>query len=206
MRKDSKNKGFTIIEGLATLFIFMIAVTGLIALQQVANNGAHRSKRVTSAVGVGSYFIAQLKSEIGGWKTGDDFSPSNYPVNQYPMLTQILGTGAGGVENWVALDEDTFRVDPYLGHSDLDELSDSASQFCVNFMLSPLETIDSDPTNESVMVWRARVRVSWPKEGQFQPNEGWKDCNPTSVHSRVVANSTDEAIELVAFVSREFSQ
>ncbi|MDJ0762308.1 MAG: prepilin-type N-terminal cleavage/methylation domain-containing protein [Myxococcota bacterium] len=210
MNRTGHQTGFTLIEVMFSLLIFIVAVAGLVALQHASAKGSGRGKQLTTAVSAASFFQSQLKNEFAGWTQDADHPSSAFPVNRYPMLRKALANGLSGVgvDDWYALDADSFRIDGYMGHSDLDIISDATSHFCVNYLITPLEVPNAATFTESdIAVWKTRVRVSWTKAGQFDSSgNAWKNCVPDSVTDRLTTSFTDDAVELVAVVTREFAR
>ena len=210
-----KNKGFTLIEVMFSLIVFMVAVMGLVALQRVSLEGAERGRQHTAAVNVASFFLTQLQSEIATW--GEHVSVTSFPSDRFPMLTGAIGGATTLPATWFELNSNnSLRVDEFLGHSSLDD-GNASSRFCVNYMISCLESPLDESQNpipcqtniDEVTVWKVRVRVSWPKKLQFESGGGgtnpWTSCAPDDVNLRVDQTHTDDAVELVAVATRELA-
>ncbi len=198
MKRHHTQSGFTLIEVMVTLVVFMIAVMGLVALQSASMNGTHFGKRHTAAVNVAAAFVTQLQNEISHWA---EQNPTPFPVTRYPMLT----TAFAAQDTWHELDATLqMRVGEYLGHSVLDA-NTGQYRFCVNYMLSPFEDrqVDEDD-NSAIRTWQIRVRTSWTKTAQFD-GSNWTNCAPNFVNNRIVNLNIDHAVELVSYGSREFS-
>jgi Tfp pilus assembly protein PilV len=209
-------KGFTLIEVMFSLIIFMIALMGLVSLQRVSIEGAARGRQHTAAANVASFFFTQLKNEISCW--GPNITRP-FPGDRFPMLTNAIGANATLNDIWYELNPgDSVRVDDLLGHSKLAD-GDTSSRFCVNYRISCLET-PRDATSNSipcaqnmdrVTVWKVRVRVSWAQQGQFGNKDGddnnipWTSCDPNDVNYRVDQSRTDNAVELVGVATRELA-
>ncbi len=206
--KNRKDEGFTLIEIICAMAVFMIGVMGMVALQGVSIHAAAKGRQQTAAVAVARYFIAELKSEFAAWDTGT----VGFPNNPFPDEFALLDSAASGTNittnTWIQFGADGsggLRLDELLGHS---QLSDGgAARFCVGYMLTPLENHpDGTPLNE-YSVWQIRVRVSWTKEGHYQAgNVNWNDCSIASVNARIVTVGSDDVIELVSTATREFAR
>ncbi|MCP4599359.1 MAG: hypothetical protein GY847_02290 [Proteobacteria bacterium] len=188
MRTGSKKGGFTLIEVMFSLIIFMVSLTGLVMLQRVSTQGAQKGKEHTAAVNVASFFITQLQNEISNWWA----ETVDLPANRYNLLGNAMPDPDPA--GWQVLGT---RVGEFLYH---DELDNSSSRFCVAYRIYPL---DGTAENSSLprMVWEIRVRVSWTKLGQFESD--WTDC--TQATDRI-DDGIDEVVELVAIATREFAQ
>jgi len=196
--------GFTLIEVMISLLIFMVALLGLIALQRASIAGTNKGREHTAGVNIARYVMTQLQSEAATWP----LSESVAAAVDFPMLA--LGLGNPGRWNLLADGEgpaaDTLRFDAYLEHSNRDFYAtvDSAP-YCVHYMVEPL-----GPNQELL---RVRVRVVWPKWGQYviesEEDPGtWNDCawpgyeDPSVVGDRV---RYSDLVEFSGIVTREFT-
>ena len=210
MKRRKKRKasagGFTLIEIIAALAVFMIGVMGMVALQGASIHAAVKSRQQTAAVGIARYMITQLKSEVASWNKAQN---TGFPTDTYPLLSGVFST-AVNTGQWIQFGGSDgsgaeLRLDDYLGHSGLGD--GPASRFCVNYMISNLETFAGTVNPWDYTVWLVRVRVSWTKEGFFQ--EGgidWNICDPSSVNNRIVTVGSDDVVELVSTATREFAK
>ena len=221
MRNQTKQKGFTLIEVMFSLIIFMVAIMGLVALQKVSIEGASKGKRHTAAVNAASFFLTQLQNEISCWGGGlaRPFPNAN---NTFPMLTVAIGGNQTLPDSWFTLEPNpnpasSLRVDELLGHSGLAS-GIASSQFCINYRISCLEeprdefnnTVPCTTNIDRVTVWLVRVRVSWPKKRQFESGQEdgtnpWTSCAPVDVDFRVNNSNTDDAVEIVGVATRELA-
>lgn len=211
----SSEDGFTLLEIVIALVVFMIAVMGMVALQGASIHAATNSRRQTAAVNIARYVVTEFKNEFAGWdklQVGTDF-----PSNGYPLLQSIFeGDTPVGPGVWVefgaGIDGDEgFRLDEFLGHSKLEDengaANTGASRFCVNYMVQPLETFEGAPEPSEYSVWQVRVRVSWTKEGAFLTgNISWTVCDPTNVTARIETEGSDNVVELTAMATRELAR
>lgn len=208
-RGERREDGFTLIEIVISLVVFMVAVMGMVALQGASINAAGKSRDQTAAVSIARYVSAELKSEFAGWDK--DQETTSFPSDRYPLLRGVFGDG-GGVDTWLRYggsigdDEGDFRLDEFLGHNALTEASSGASRFCVNYRVGPLEDLGA-VTYDQYSVWLIRVRVSWTKEGAFLTNDTkWNVCDPSTVETRILTDASDDAVELVAAATRELAR
>ncbi|MCP4709594.1 MAG: type II secretion system protein [Planctomycetes bacterium] len=200
MGMRSKKTGFTLLEVMFSLVVFMVAISGLAMLQRVSVQGSQMGKRHTAAVNVASFFLTQLQNEISNWLLQDN--QAGFPANRYPLLTQAY-TNTG---QWQILSQGNaeFRVGEFLGHSSLAG-GNGSSRFCVGYRIRPLEAIPSAVANNNrVVVWEARVRVSWTMDRLFDGST-WMNCTPASVTSRITAGN-DRVVELVGVATREIAR
>ena len=203
-RKMSRGfSGYTLIEVMFSLVIFMTAVTGLVALHSFSSKGVGEAKDNTTAVNIASFFLTQLQNEVSSWSEDIDGDfPDDFPENRFPLLRVAYG----GVDQWHNLGNsiDDFRVDDYLGHKSLPN-SDSDSRFCVNYMISPMEERWPGVTNDAkCRVWKVRVRVSRTRPGEYVSD--WNLCTPAKVLDRIETSKGDAVIEMVAVATREYAK
>jgi prepilin-type N-terminal cleavage/methylation domain-containing protein len=205
-KRRNGQSGFTLIEVMFALLIFIVALVGLVGLQRVSNTGAFRGKQHTAAVNVARTFLTQLQLEVGNW--WDDFNNFNVPAGQFPLLTPAVVAP----DTWINIHtEADFRVGEFLGHSAMASSDNyEYANFCVNYMVSPLENRPvGQMNNAGVTVWKVRVRVSWTKRSRYGGPTGdnadyWKSCAPTDVAQRLT-DGADEAIEIVGAATRELA-
>jgi type II secretory pathway pseudopilin PulG len=198
--------GFTLVEIIAALAVFMIGVMGMVALQGVSIQAATKSRQQTAAVGISRYMITQLKNEFAAWQMSQPLPGGNL----YPLLSGVFTNSANNSGSWVQFggavaSGGDLRLDEFLGHSGLDD--GSASRFCVNYWVSPLEVnLPEGTTAQDFTVWLVRVRVSWTKDGYFlTDNIDWDVCDADSVADRI-ATGSDDVVELVSTATREFAR
>ena len=209
-----EEEGFTLIEIIISLVVFMVAVMGMVALQGASIHAASKSRRHTAAVSIARYINAELKSEFAGWDKTQ--TSADFPADTFPLLTSIFRNGGSGPGNWTQLGGSVtgagdFRLDEFLGHNGLTN-NNGASRFCVNYRVDPLEILPGDQDTETAepwerSVWQVRVRVSWTKEGAFLTNgTTWNTCDPTTVETRILTDFSDDVVELLATASRELAR
>jgi type II secretory pathway pseudopilin PulG len=208
MKLDKSSSGFTIIEVMIALIVFMVAVLGLVSLQRASIAGTDRGRQHTAGVNIARYFLNELKVEISNW---EEFAPDNVPANcapvgavanNLPLLARALEATCLGP--WTLLDAGTTRVDEFLGHEDMDSQgNDSNSHYCVHYRVSPFPPASVANPGPAALVWQVQVRVAWAKPGQYAD---WQDCNPALfVTDGDRAKSTD-IVELMGFATRELAQ
>ena len=91
MNKNRVKNGFTILEVLVALIIFIIAVMGLGTLQRASIAGTDRGRQHTAAVNIARYFLNELKVEISNWPpfdpgTANNCAPTTAMSNNLPLL------------------------------------------------------------------------------------------------------------------------
>jgi len=195
MTKHRKRaRGFTLIEVIVALLVFMVAMLGLVALQRASVVGANMGREHTAAVDLGRFVMTWLENEAASWPLAD-----TTPV---PLATDLplLNRGLSGADEWQTLSTTDQRFDDYVEHSGTALYAggvDSA-QFCVHYRVLPLPDGATDPL--AYQVW---VRVTWPKWGQYRSGD-WNVCG-----SRLSAASTVigayQVIELTGVVTREYT-
>ncbi|MDD5306826.1 MAG: prepilin-type N-terminal cleavage/methylation domain-containing protein [Deltaproteobacteria bacterium] len=206
MRDARRKPGFTLIEVMVSLVVFMIALLGLIALQRAAIVGAESGVDNTTAVNVGRFFLTELENEIATWPENPPGVTTTFPsTTGYPMLRRAVGA----VNDWHLLPVDdtaevdkTLRIDNFLGTSDLE----GTARFCVNFMATPMDTQSFQQQDlANAMIWKLRVRVAWPKPHHFAAGT-WKDCTSTFFDSGGARIEDVNVVELVAVNTRELAR
>ncbi len=206
----SSEGGFTLIEIVIALVVFMIAVMGMTALQGASINAASKSRSHTAAISIARFVVTELKNEFAGW---DKAQPIGFPAGEYPLLQGIFGDPTA-VGQWVQYGGDVsgdgdFRLDEFLGHNALGEKNSGASRFCVNYRVNPIERLEGiDPgAYDQYSVWQLRVRVSWTNEGAFRTNNtAWNVCDPVTVEKRILTDESDDVVELTSMATRELSR
>lgn len=188
-------RGFTLIEVMIALVVFLISVSGLVALQKASIDGAFKSRQATAANNIARYFLTELKNEMQAWRP--DIAD---PGTDLPLVDAALDNGQGV---WTTLDSSgTLRVDPYLGHTE--KFADGGNfRYCVNYRLEPMDFHAGDELGDPLL-WTLRVRVAWTRAKQFNlTDEAWTDCTVDAVEARIQANGSDDVVELVSVVTRE---
>jgi type II secretory pathway pseudopilin PulG len=201
MSEKHGSKGFTLVEVMIALIVFMVAVMGLVSLQRASIAGTDRGRQHTAGVNIARYFLNELKVEISNW---EEFGPGAVPgncapsadvTNNLPLLANALEATCGGP--WTLLGANTTRVDEFLGHEDMTN-NDSNSHYCVNYRVLPLPAA----LGPAAIIWQIQVRVAWSKPSQYT---NWQDCTPALFDTGARANTAD-IVELTGFATRELSQ
>lgn len=202
--------GFTLVELMASLVVFMISVLGLVSLQRATIGAGDFARQQTAAVNIARFFMTEIKTEFGNWDAAYTV-PTTLPVAHFPLIA-AGGSGLVARDTWQVLGPtgvNNFRVDDFLGHSllldtDGNPANNLFSRFCVNYMITQMEDASINPQDASV--WLVRVRVSWTKNG-FLANNAWENCTPGSVTDRINGTGnvqhSDNAVELVSAATRE---
>ena len=63
----SDQAGFTLIEVIVAMAVFMITVLGLVAMQSASVSAARQGKTHTQAVNIARFFLTQLQNEVSVW-------------------------------------------------------------------------------------------------------------------------------------------
>lgn len=187
-------QGFTLVEVMVSLTVFMIALTGMVALQKASLSAGSKGRQNTAAVSVARYFLTALQSEVMAW-------PMNYPTTSfsstsYPLLSGVFS--GGGTDAWLP---SGVRADEYLGFSTAD---DPGYELCINYMVTPLGAGLASPADAAA--WKLRARVSWTRRGELNTINSWTNCSPAAVAQRLAAGGSDEAVELVTVATRGFAR
>jgi len=180
--------GFTLMEVMVSLIVFLIGVLGIMALLIAARKGNNDSHSLTAATTIGEDWMETLRAESLMWNQG----PADLTPTATPML-QALGGGvgtAGATTGWLPI-----PGNPLLARTGEERMitgSDGslrpAGDYCVEYRLT---TLIPD------QVLRAEVRVMWWKESVTRPS-GWETCpaptgsggNPDSTLQHLVSFSS----------------
>jgi prepilin-type N-terminal cleavage/methylation domain-containing protein len=200
MRNRKQQDGFTLIEVMIALLVFMVALLGLVALQKASIAGNNKGREHTAAVNIAEFVMTWLENEASSWPLDGELPTAD----DFPMLTQALGDNAGTwrlLPDGASAGDSGFRLDAYGQHSERGFYSSvDTAQFCVHYMATLLGP------NEELLV--ARVRVTWPKWKQYVIEGGgsWDECDwpgysdPSTFEDRL---KYSEIIELKQILSRE---
>jgi len=206
MRRAIRNQqGFTLIEVMVSMLVFMVALLGLVALQKASIAGTNKGREHTAAVNIAKFVMAELETEAAAWT----LSEAEAPASDIPMIALSLASP----DQWTKLADgsgtvpDGFRMDAYLQHSDRSFYTGDnvdTAPFCVHYMVTPI-----GPNQELLQV---RVRVTWPKWKQYIIDvDGagvWNECNwpgyqdPENLSVRL---KYSEVVELKGIVTREYT-
>jgi prepilin-type N-terminal cleavage/methylation domain-containing protein len=186
-------RGFTLIEVLIALLVFMVAMLGLVALQRASISGANIGREQTAAVNLARYVMTWLESEAATWPIAD---PGATPSEVgFPLLSRGISTA----DTWQTLSSTDVRFDAHLEHSGtpLYTASVDTAQYCVHYRVKPLGNPDDQVAYQ---VW---VRVTWPKWGQYGGTT-WKNCASRALAGPAVVG-TYQVVELTGVVTREYT-
>ncbi len=213
MRKARNNRGFTIIEVMIALMVFMVALMGLVALQRASIAGTNKGREHTAAVNVARFVMSAIQNETASL-TLDLLDDPFDDVEYYPYLAnadltggdwRLLPDGSGA-----AVDNDA-RLDAYMGHSGQGVYTggvDSAP-YCVMYTVQRF--IPPGSANPVLGLYQARVRVTWPRWKQYMASgyasgDAWTDCAGRLDDTAAGTDVTDwETVELSKIVSREYT-
>ena len=199
-------EGYTLIEVMISLLVFMVAVLGLVALQKASVAGTYKGREHTAAVNIARYVLTQLQNEAAIWPLAEE----EVSQARFPLL--FAGLASEGSWNLLANDvgpvSPSFRLDAYLEHSGRDFYSEvDSAPYCVHYMV---ERAGSEARPEDLL--RLRVRVVWPRWGQYAiEGDGptaWKSCNWTGYNlSSGISDRLrySDSVELSGVVTREFT-
>jgi type II secretory pathway pseudopilin PulG len=200
MKKSRKRTGgFTLIEVLVALLVFMVAMLGLVALQRAAVSGANMGREHTAAVDLGRFVMTWLENEAAAWPLADTHTvPDDADL-------PLLHNGLNEADTWQTLSSDgDLRFDDYLEHSKTElytggEAIDSA-QYCVHYRVRGLGSPE-DPV--AYQIW---VRVTWPKWRQYNAEGAlaWDDCAARISTDQEVIGAF-QVVELTGVATREYT-
>jgi prepilin-type N-terminal cleavage/methylation domain-containing protein len=210
-KRRQEESGFTLIELMITMVVFMVAVVGLVGMQKASVEAAQRAKQQTAAYNIARFVTTQLKAEFASWRRAEPqtfVDPDDTRNLSLPLISKALEidetSGANSVNSWILYgdgEDNFFRIDEFLGHSRLTG-QDATARFCVNYMIAPAAVAALNIDAQAV--WRTRVRVTWTREGLFA-GSNWTDCTEGAVRPRL-QNNADNVVELVSMATREFAK
>ncbi len=215
-KRMHQSQGFTLIEIIVSIVVFMTAVVGLVALQAVSIAGGQQGQKHTAAVNIARFVLAQLKTETSNWRAwGSGSAPAacdGSTFAQLPLLSQAF-TANCTVGQWIELDADNnadLRLDPFLGHSAMNAGANSdSSLYCVHYRVDPIPALAAGDNILTRTLFQVRVRVIWPKAGQYGGGISgvtWTSCLPTNYSGGGNRETVSDYVELVDIASREFAQ
>jgi len=206
MRKNpEKLRGFTLIEVMISLIVFMVSLLGLVALQRASIAGTSKGREHTAAVNLGRFVLNWVQSEA-----------ATFPISQttpnstdFPLIENAISSG--NLDSWQLLPNSaTMRFDAYMGNNAQSHYTGGvdAAQFCVYYKMSQfVKGQDSSGDDQFVNeVYKLSVMVNWPKWKQYHTN--WTNCaaRPPVGGSGEGANLIYwESIELTSVVTREYT-
>ena len=185
MNRSSAKRGFTIIEVMITMVVFMIALLGLAAMQRASAVGSDMAHKHTAGVNIARFFMTRLQNELATWPENRHATSANFPWTDSPMLYRAASVNPnlwhllpGNQDGDVS---DNFRLDRFLGHS-ANNLEPTSS-YCVHYRVQPMD-IPAGGQIQNALVWRLHVRVAWPKHKQYGAtptgSDGWMNCDPAT--------------------------
>jgi prepilin-type N-terminal cleavage/methylation domain-containing protein len=192
-RSAKRERGFTLVEVIVALLVFMVAMLGLVALQRASVSGANMGREKTAAVDLARFVMTWLENEAAAWPLADTHSVPE--ATDLPLLSQ----GLNDADTWQTISGTDVRFDDYLEHSEETSLYGAVdnAQYCVHFRVMPLGS------SEDPLAYQVWVRVTWPRWGQYAAAT-WNACA-----ARLDADSTVigkyEVIELSGVVTREYT-
>ncbi len=218
MRKVQNSGGFTIIEVMIALLVFMVSLMGLVALQRASVAGTNKGREHTAAVNVARFVMSAIQNEVASLpiQVVDNPADPGFSVANYPYLGSadlangtwtLLPNGSGNTV------EDDARLDAYMGHSGQGVYTggmDSAP-YCVMYTVQRFIPPGGTATNPVVGLYQARVRVTWPRWKQYMASgemsaDAWTDCAGRLDDTAAAGTVTDwETVELSKIVSREYT-
>ena len=214
MRKARNNRGFTLIEIMIALMVFMVSLLGLVALQRASVAGTNKGREHTAAVNVARFVMSAIQNEVASLPLQVDdmaINAANYPYLASADLPNgawgLLPDGAGNTV------DDDARLDAYMGHSGQGVYTggvDSAP-YCVMYTVQRFVPPGGTVTNPVVGLYQARVRVTWPRWKQYMAagemsGDEWTDCAGRLDDTATTFEVTDwETVELSKILSREYT-
>ena len=215
MRTAHNNRGFTLIEIMIALLVFMVSLLGLVALQRASVAGTAKGREHTAAVNVARFVMSAIQNEVASLPL--DIDDAAIPTAaDYPYLSSAnLGNGAWRLlpdGTGAAVDDDS-RLDGYMGHSGQGVYTggvDSAP-YCVIYTIQRFVPPGGGVANPVVGLYQARVRVTWPRWKQYMETgdmsgDAWTDCAGRLDDTAASSEVTDwETVELSKIVTREYT-
>lgn len=197
--KHRKEEGFTLIEVMISLLVFMVSLLGLVALQEASIEGANKGREQTAAINVARFVMAEIQNEVTSFTFVSDIPTS---AGQ-PLLDNAINGGNEG--KWVLLPDAAVdsRFDAYLEHNARDFYDVDSAPFCATYWVERF--VPGDGSGERLEgLYKVRVRISWPRKGQYGTGGAWKACNARTTDTTAVM-APWESVELRTVMSREFT-
>lgn len=214
MRKAHNNRGFTIIEIMIALLVFMVSLLGLVALQRASVAGTAKGREHTAAVNTARFVMSAIQNEVASLPLQVDDAAlvsANYPyLSSADLINGTWGLLPDGSGNTV---DDDARLDAYMGHSGQGVYTggvDSAP-YCALYSIQRFVPPGGGVANPVVGLYQTRVRVTWPRWKQYMgagetSGDAWTDCAGRLDDTAVAGEVTDwEIVELSKILSREYT-
>ena len=81
IKAENKESGFTLLEVLVSIVIFVIGILGLMALQVFAIKGAYLGERTTEAVELANSMINEIQATPYNASNPGEFSEGSHPAS-----------------------------------------------------------------------------------------------------------------------------
>jgi type II secretory pathway pseudopilin PulG len=197
-KRRKRGRGFSLIEVIVALLVYMVAMLGLVALQRASVAGANIGREQTAAVDLARFAMTWLEAEAAAWPLADATLVPD------PEQLPLLGAALNEEDAWQSLTSGNVRFDAYMEHSATPLYADvDSAQYCVHYRVKPLGADEAEEDPVAYQVW---VRVTWPRWGQYKTDgtADWNDCD-----ARLGAGSSVigafEVVELTGVATREYT-
>lgn len=165
MSRARGQRGYTVVELIISIFIFAIAVAGVIAMQKVAVTSNQHAKNLGMGTRIAESWMDMLATDAVTWNSPSTFGGSTPDIGQTVWL-QAVSSNANQSTSWTLPAWDAnLQFGPAfdaLGNPINPATSPGEVKYCTHLRLSWLY----QPTAAGNGLIRAEVRVFWPKEGQ----------------------------------------
>jgi len=155
MRSRARSRGYTAVELMMSLAVFMGGVTGIMTMQRTTVSANRTARNVALASSIAQAWQAQLASDATLWR--GNFAGTTW-------IKSLEETGVNGA--WQLPEFDTTRqFGPRFDA--LGNPNTAASEFCVHVRLTWLyyNGVDTGVGTGQNGTIRTEVRVFWPREG-----------------------------------------
>ncbi len=149
-RRSRAQRGYTLVELMTALVLFMVSMLGIISLQRLLVTTNAHAKNLATAERIARSWGAHLQLDATQWNTSMGGWLNDAKTWQRPGYDATRGFGA-------AFD----ALGNPLSDSDADK---SNARYCTHVRMTPLYSSGAGVTGNDVL--RAEIRVFWLREGE----------------------------------------
>ncbi len=157
-RTLGSHRGYTAVELLMAVGVFMIGVVGIVSMQRVAIATNQESKSLQLASRIAESWLDELTAESAQWNDTGDFNETDWLINVGPQGSAAAWFRPAyvGARNWGA----GFNA---LGDPVTEVNLAAEAHFCTHLRLTWLEGQARTVAGNGLI--RAEVRVFWRRSG-----------------------------------------
>jgi Tfp pilus assembly protein PilV len=158
-RRLRHGAGYTLVELMMSLSVFVLGVAGIVGMQKVAISSNQHGKNLAMATHLAQSWLDELAADAGQWNESSDF-------DEAPWLAKV-GAEGGAPSAWFRPDYNTRRrfgpAFDALGNAVATADMPADAHFCTDVRLTWL--YGQIGSKEGGGLIRAQVRVFFRKEG-----------------------------------------